>query len=251
MFLLEKVHKSRLQLKKLLSNEWSTDIIHDIALKELEIMYETKNDNSYINSGCNFTLTNLKIPSHKLHVIYYNFPELHLSGTKVNKTCCDKLLSYYKKVGFEEDYLFDTEDSLLIIINEPITESLETNIENMYLKGQDELIKTDISDAIKKEMDTNNFVMGNSYFRNIHIFNIDTLTIDLLAHRLVPKHEVIRDKSAIDDIYKATHSNASLLPVILRTDSIAKLLRLCPGNICKITRPSEKSGYNICYRICK
>ena len=60
MHLLEKVYNSRIQLKKLLSNEWSTDIIQDVSLKELEKMYETNNDNSYVKSGCNITLSNLK-----------------------------------------------------------------------------------------------------------------------------------------------------------------------------------------------
>lgn len=251
MHLLEKVHKSRFHLKQLLENEWNTDIINDVSLKELKIMYSTQNDNAYIDSGCNFTLTNLKIPSHKLHVIYYNFPELHRSGTKINKTCCDKLTSYYEKEGFDDDYLFKKEDSLLIIINEVVSESLSKNIEEMYLKGQDELLKYDISEDIKKEMKTNKFEMDKPYFRNIHIFNIDCLTIDLLSHRLVPKHEVIRDKEQIKQIFKETNSNEYLLPVILRTDPIAKLKRLCPGNICKITRYSGTCGSNVYYRICK
>ena len=251
MHLLEKVHNTRIQLKKLLENEWNTDIIHDVSLKELEIMYSTQNENAYINSGCNFTLTNLKIPSHKLHVIYYNFPELHRSGTKINKTCCDKLTSYYEKEGFDDDYLFEKEDSLLIIINEKVSESLAKNIEEMYLKGQDELMKYGISDDIQKEMKTNKFEMDKPYFRNIHIFHIDVLTIDLLSHRLVPKHEVIRNKEEIKQIFEDTKTNEYLLPVILRTDPIAKLKRLCPGNICKIIRSSESCGENVYYRICK
>jgi DNA-directed RNA polymerase subunit H (RpoH/RPB5) len=251
MHLLEKVHKSRVQLKKLLEGEWTTDIIHDVSLKELEIMYNTLNENAYVNSGCNFTLTNLKIPSHKLHVIYYNFPELHRSGTKINKTCCDKLTSYYEKEGFDDDYLFEKEDSLLIIINEAVSESLEKNIEEMFLKGQDELRKYDISENIQKEMKSNKFEMNRSYFRNVHIFHVDVLTIDILSHRLVPTHEVIRDKEEIKTIYENTNSNEHLLPVISRTDPIAKLKRICPGNICKITRKSETCGTNVYYRICK
>jgi len=251
MHLLEKVYNSRLQLKKLLSNEWSVEPIHDVSLKELGIMYEADNEDIYLDNGCNFTLTNLKIPSHKLHVIYYNFPELHRSGTKVNKTCCDKLLSYYEKEGFEGDYLFEKEDSLLIIINLPVSESLEQNIENMYLKGQDELMKYGLTTEIRSQMKSNKFKMDKSYFRNIHIFHVDTLAIDVLSHRLVPKHEVIRDKKEIDTVFKMTNSNPQLLPVILRADPIAKLLRICPGNICKITRTSKTSGNSTYYRICK
>ena len=44
--------------------------------------------------------------------------------------------------------MFKKEDSLLVIINEPVSESLEKNIEDMYLKGQDELIKYGLSDSI-------------------------------------------------------------------------------------------------------
>jgi DNA-directed RNA polymerase subunit H (RpoH/RPB5) len=252
MHLLEKVYKSRLILKELLSNEWDTDIIHDVSLKELEIMYTTQNDNSYVNSGCNFTLTNSNIPSHKLHIIYYNFPELHRSGTKINKTCCDKLTSLYQKDGFEsDDTPFEKEDSLLIIINEPITDSIETSVENMFLKGQNELFKYELSPSIQKEMKENKFNMETNYFRNVHIFHLDTLTRNLLKHSYVPIHEVIRDKETIQKIYDNTNSNSQLLPIILRTDAIAKLIRLCPENICKITRISENCGHNTYYRICK
>jgi DNA-directed RNA polymerase subunit H (RpoH/RPB5) len=121
----------------------------------------------------------------------------------------------------------------------------------MYLKGQDELMKYGISENIQKEMKENKFEMTNSYLRNIHIFHIDNLTIDLLSHRLVPNHEVIRDKEHIKQVFKETNSNEYLLPVILRTDPVAKLKRLCPGNICKITRYSGTCGSNVYYRICK
>ena len=147
--------------------------------------------------------------------------------------------------------MFKKEDSLLVIINEPVSESLEKNIENMYLKGQDELIKYGLSDSIKDEMKSNKFEMSEKYFRNIHIFHIDVLTVDLLSHRLVPKHKVIRDSDEINKIFEKTNSNAQLLPVILRTDPMAKLIRLCPGNICEITRQSGTSGFSTYYRICK
>ena len=49
----------------------------------------------------------------------------------------------YKQEGIEnddEDNLFDKEDSLLVIINEPVVgENIQTNIETMYHKGLDEL----------------------------------------------------------------------------------------------------------------
>ena len=253
MHLLEKVHNSRLTLKQILSEEWDTSVINEVSLKELEIMYNQQNDKSIMNSGCNFTLTNLKIPSHKLHVIYYNFPQLHLTGPKINKTCCDKLTAMYKQEGIEnddEDNLFDKEDSLLVIINEPVSENIQTNIETMYHKGLDEL-SGGLNPDIVKEMKENKFEMDKYYFRNVHIFFIDTLYRNLSQHSLVPKHRAVRDKEEIKQILENTNSMIHQLPIILRTDPMAKLIRLCPGNICEITRKSEKSGISIYYRVCK
>ena len=252
MHLLEKIYNSRNTLRELLSNEWDTDIIHDLSLQELEIMYNNLNENSYINSGCNITLSNSNIPSHKLHIIYYNFPELHRSGTKINKTCCDKLLALYEKEGFEgEGTYFKKEDSILVIINEPISDPIEKGVETMFIKGQSELTKYGLSDNIKHEMKKNKFMMKQSYFRNVHIFHLDTLVHNLLKHKLQPTFEVIRDEEQINNIYEKTNSNPQLLPVILRTDPIAKLIRLCPEDICKITRVSKSSGHSVYYRICK
>ena len=74
MHLLDKVYNSRNTLREILADEWNTEPIVDVSTKELEIMYTTKNDISLLDSGCNFTLTNKMFPSHKLHVVYYNFP---------------------------------------------------------------------------------------------------------------------------------------------------------------------------------
>jgi DNA-directed RNA polymerase subunit H (RpoH/RPB5) len=251
--LLEKVYNSRLTLKEILSEEWLTDVINDVSMKELEIMYNNQNDKSIMGSGCNVTLTNRKIPSHKLHIIYYNFPQLHLTGPKINKTCCDKLTAMYKQDGIEvedEGTMFNKEDSILVIINEPVSENIENNIENMYHKGLDELIGG-LNPVLEKEMKENNFEMSKYYFRNVHILFIDTLYRNLLKHELVPIHIPIRDKGEIKEILNDTNSRIHQLPVILRTDPMAKLIRLCPGNICKIIRKSEKSGESVYYRVCK
>lgn len=251
MHLLEKVYNSRITLKKLLSNEWDTSIIHDISMKELEIMYNNKSDKSYLGSGCNYTLSNLNIPSHKLHVVYFNFPELHANTTKINKTCCDKLTSLYKQEGIEnEDAVFEKEDSLLIIINEPVSENIESNFETMYHTGLDEL-SSGIHPQLEKEMIENKFMMNTNYFRNVHIFYVDTLVHNLMEHTLVPTHIPIRDKQEIQQILQDTNTLLHQFPIILRTDPMAKLIRLCPGNICKIIRKSEKCGESIYYRVCK
>lgn len=252
MRLLEKIYNSRVTLKDILSNEWNTETIHDVSLQELEAMYVNENTNTYIDSGCNLTLTHKHLPSHKLHIIYYNFPEdLHLSGTKINKSCCEKLTALYKQEGFEsDDNLFDKEDSLLVIINEPVSENITQNIEITYKAGLEEL-KSGLNPELVKEMKSSKFDVGIQYFRNIHIFHIDTLVHNLLNHSLVPEHTPIRHKHEIQEILTNTNAQLYQLPVILRTDPMAKLIRLCPGDICKIKRTSEKCGESIYYRVCK
>ena len=88
------------------------------------------------------------------------------------------------------------------------------------------------------------------HFRNIHLFHIDTLSYDIGNHKLVPKHECIRNQAEIQKIYEETNSSSGQLPAILRTDPMAKLLRLAPGDICKISRNSERCGEYVFYRIC-
>ena len=251
MHLLEKIINSRLTLKKILSDDWNIDNIIDISPKEMEIMYKNTNKNTYLNTACNFTLSHKLMPSHKLHVIYYNFPELNRNGVKINKTCCDKISSLYKNSEYEsDDQIFEKDDSIILIINEKISESLENSIENMYMKGQEKL-SDGISPSIKQEMDKHKLNIDNSYFRNATIFHLDTLIFNLMDNNYVPKHEAIRDKTIIADIYKQTNTDSSLLPVILKKDPIAKLRQLTPGEICKITRKSKKCGEYIYFRICK
>ena len=68
-------------------------------------------------------------------MIYYNFPELNKTGTKVNKTCCDRLSSMYKNDDYEnDDYKFEKEDSLFVIINEPISESMKKSSKQCILQ---------------------------------------------------------------------------------------------------------------------
>lgn len=250
MHLLDKVYHSRLTLKEILQEEWDTSTIQDVSLSKLEEMYTTEGD-SYMETGCNFTLSHKMIPSHKLHVIYYNFPELHMTGTKINKTVCDKLKEMYQQDGFEdENSIFAKEDSLLVIINEPVSENIAMNFEKMYSTGLSEL-KSGLSEQIQKEMKDSKYLMELNYFRNVHIFSVDTLVRNLLNHSLVPKHTAIRDKKEIQTILKKTNALPHQLPIILRTDPMAKLIRLCPGNLCRIDRVSSKSGESVYYRICK
>jgi len=252
MDLITKINKSRGTLKKYLQKEWDTSTIENYSDKEIENIYTNKilKKQNLISFGqassCNFSLQHRKIPSHKLHIIYYNFPELNANHVKITKTCADKIDALY------DNEIINIDDSVIIIILEKITENLEKSIANSFSNGQEKLINEGLSDSIIQE----NEVLDDSeqlsyhHFRNIHIFFLDHLSIDISNHSNVPKHECIRDKNEIQRILEKCNSTVSQLPVIFRTDPQAKIKRIAPGDICKITRTSKTGGENEYYRIC-
>ena len=47
-------------------------------------------------------------------------------------------------------------------------------------------------------MSENNISLEPKHFKNIHLFNINNLTNNILKHRLVPPHKAIRERKDID-----------------------------------------------------
>lgn len=251
MDIITKINLSRKQLRKYLENEWDVSPIQEYSNKELERLYnmntsKLSNIASFGNAtGCNFSLSHKHIPSHQLHVIYYNFPELGRPPLKVTKTCGDKIKNLYT------EGIINPDDSILIIILENISENLEKTIDDLYLSYQEELELTGLSDTILTENSSKEipFQYSKEHFKNIHIFTINSLTIDLTQHKHVPKHECIRDKKMIEKICKDTNAHQNQLPIILRKDPQAKILRLARGDVCKIIRKTN-GGEVIYYRVC-
>ena len=246
-----KINKCRYNLKKYLNDEWNISHIIDYSDDEIEKLYRSsKPMNSQIQfgnaSGCDFSLYHKNIPSHRLHIIHYNFPEIGKPSVKINKTCSEKLNNLYK------DEIISPEDSLLIILYNPITENLEKSIEDLYLSGQEELLLNGFSENIQKENQSlNENKYSNVHFRNIHVYHLDSLAIDIMSHSKVPKHEIIRNQPEINKILERCNARTNQFPIIQRGDAMAKRLRLAPGDICKITRKTKSAGEIEYYRICK
>ena len=244
--------KSREYLKKLLADEWDTSVIQDYSKNELEKIYnlntpKSSNISSFGHaSGCNLTLNHKHIPSHKLHVIYYNFPELGRNIPKITKQCGDKLVSLYT------DNIIENEDSILFITIDRLTDNIEKTISTINIQFQESLNKTGLPDKIIQENTSKKipFQYSLSHFKKIHIFHIYSLSIDLRNHICVPKHICIRDKKEINTLLKDTNTTLKQLPVIKQNDIQAKLMRLSPGDLCKIIRKST-IGELVTYRICQ
>lgn len=245
------VLKSRDQLKKILADEWDTSVIQDYSKIELEKIYNMNTPKSSVissfgnASGCNITLSHRFIPSHQLHVIYYNFPEIGRNVPKITKQCGEKILTLYG------DGIIKNDDSILMITLDKLTDNIENAILNINIQSQESLKKEGLSDEIIQENNktTNPYQYSLSHFKRINALHIYALTIDLQNHTFVPKHKCIRDKKYIKKLLADTNTTIKQLPIIKQTDIQAKLLRMSPGDLCEITR-NTTIGELITYRIC-
>ena len=88
-------------------------------------------------------------------------------------------------------------------------------------------------------------------FPKVQCFHINRLITNITHHSLVPKHEVLSD-GEIHELKKSLRlDTVNKLPVILKSDPIAKYFNMLDGDVCRITRPSKNSGTHICYRVCE
>jgi DNA-directed RNA polymerase subunit H (RpoH/RPB5) len=248
MNIIDKINRTRYSLKEILSDEWDTSTLPDVSNDEIKKMYGVQSSNGSplgVAAGCNLSFRHKYVPSHKLHVIYYNFPEIGKISSKITKSCADKIEALYKTD------LFDLEDSIFVIIDSVVTESLTKSIHELNLNLQNELASNELSKEIIDEIKKNDYPLEKRHFRNVHLFTINSLTNNLLKHRLVPKHKPIRDRSSIEEILEKCNCSMNQLPIILKDDSISKLIRLSPGDICEITRFSNQCGEYPYYRLCK
>ncbi len=182
-------------------------------------------------------------------MIYVNFKENDKKSQKLNDTIRDKI-----KLLYNDNYL-NPSDSVIIIVDEPVSESIEKYIHTLNIELLTELETTGLTKEISDEMKQKNIILNEDislkHFKNCYCVDINSLTNNLLKHSLMPEHIIIRDKKTINEILEKCNCNANQLPVILKTDIMAKLNRISVGDIIEIKRKSIKSGESLFYRICK
>lgn len=86
---------------------------------------------------------------------------------------------------------------------------------------------------------------------SMEIFMLKELLYNVSKNELVPKHEVIsnpNDIAAVMAMYDIKFKTN--LPVILRTDPMARYLDIKPGELVRITRTSMSAGESVSYRVC-
>tara|TARA_Y100000593_G_scaffold68725_1_gene126275 strand:+ start:47 stop:775 length:729 start_codon:yes stop_codon:yes gene_type:complete len=242
MEIVEQIVKSRKNLKDILSEEYDTSNLPIYDIEEMDKLYELEStkDNPFKFNGngkgsaCNFTLNHNKIKNHKLHVIYYNFQKQ--GNTKMMKTTIiNRIDELYK------NDIFQTTDNIILIINEPIKDTIKIINEELNLH-----LKEINNDKIKNDLGYN-----EKHFGNVSIFDIKTLQYNILNHQIVPKHTIIRDDKDIQKILEICNCNLDQLPVISKNDPVAKLKLGTNGDIFKIIRKSKTCGEDIYYRVCR
>ena len=97
-------------------------------------------------------------------------------------------------------------------------------------------------------------ILSAKYGVFIQIFPIRHLMFNVTKHKSVPKHVRIKKDEYgpyLSDFLESLHiETLDNLPKILDSDPVAMFIGLRPGDMCKITRPSQSAGKHVVYRYC-
>jgi DNA-directed RNA polymerase I, II, and III subunit RPABC1 len=86
------------------------------------------------------------------------------------------------------------------------------------------------------------------HYKNTEFFIEQEMMINIIDHILIPKHELLSDKETASfyETYNAKKKNIAKIFVV---DPVAKYYNMKIGQICRITRPSETTGYVNSYKL--
>lgn len=83
---------------------------------------------------------------------------------------------------------------------------------------------------------------------SVEVFLEHDLMINIVDHILVPHHELLSNDEVLV-FYDKFNCKKKNMPRIQNTDPVAKYYNMKVGQICRIIRPSEKSGFATTYRL--
>jgi DNA-directed RNA polymerase subunit H (RpoH/RPB5) len=251
---INRVYKSRNSIRKIYQDyEWDTSTIPDLRPQDLEAMFNVYSTSepelTAMGDGMVFTLRlpHRFIQNHNLVVLYYNLSNNGSKSSKTTKSIVDKINALYQSNYLQHD------DSLLILVNEPQSPSLD-KINHMIQHSirKEYTLSPELDNYIYKLDSKSDMQRYNpSMFRQCVLLSLDMYQINVLQHELVPKHEIIYDKREIKQIQSKLNVTDTQMPVIHKSDIIAKIIRLNVGDVCQIVRHSTKCGESMYYRICR
>ena len=158
---------------------------------------------------------------------------------------------------------FNTDNTTIIFA---LTKKLRTDIIDQLKKS-----KTNIDSFIDAYNGKNNIILifGNDILTTptitqlnlidkilqkkkgmLQYFQLNELQFNPTTHQLVPPHRKLTTEETTEIMNKYLIKNKLQMPIILRTDVIAKWLGLKQGEIVEIIRINENSGKSYYYRCC-
>lgn len=84
----------------------------------------------------------------------------------------------------------------------------------------------------------------------IEIFMLKELQYNISHHHLVPKHEIMSDDEEVERMLSMYQLKRNQLPIIQKSDPMARYLDVKSGQVLKITRNSPSAGEAVVYRYC-
>ena len=252
MSIIDKINRSRTVLKEILEKEgsWDTSSISDLSNEEISILLDTKTTQSDSKSlsdlgagtGLFLSMPHKFFDSINLKVVFYNL-STYGKGSRVTKNIKDKIHRLY-----EESY-FRVFDSVIIIVDEEIGDTINKSILELNNSLNNDLNSKEFPDEIIKIMDDKDYHLEKKHFRNVWIFDLTSISVNLTKNRLVPEHIIIREDNKIKEILEEANCSKMQLPIIKQEDIQARLCLSTPGDIMKIIRSSKSSGTYAFYRL--
>jgi len=89
-----------------------------------------------------------------------------------------------------------------------------------------------------------------NFGRTVETFTLDELMINISHHEIVPKHELITPEEAKALLTGLKLKTPAQLPIIYKTDPMARYIGARSGDVVRIHRKSLTAGKTIFYRYC-
>ena len=109
MNIISKINNTRKTLKQILASEWDVSSVPDLSDDEVNKMFSVPAAGLHSlgsTTGCNFTLKHSMLPSHQLHIIYMNFPEIGKNLLKLLSLHVIKYIIFTKIVKFKKQIIY-------------------------------------------------------------------------------------------------------------------------------------------------
>jgi DNA-directed RNA polymerase subunit H len=123
---------------------------------------------------------------------------------------------------------------VIVIMSNPVLEAHHHAALKQYTKPK----STDTNEVVRRKL-------------RVSFFSVYMLVVNPLKHVLVPKHELVPEEKHKELMASLYVTSKSRFPEIkFHIDPIARCIGAVPGDIVKITRPSQSSGESVIYRVC-